>query len=94
MNTFESAELLYENDKGQVLKKKIRIPQKRFNIGISKQREGYVNIGYFPLPLNTKKQGYTGLHGQYKEIHVTLPKSAVMGTARLKIGKRIVSRAK
>jgi hypothetical protein len=89
----ETAEVLYEDFNGKKHSKEIKIPKIRYGMGITKQREGYVAIGYFSEPLYTVKQGYVGLHRRIKEIRVTLPKSTVSASARLKIGKRIVSKA-
>ncbi len=91
MTQTDTAEIIFKNAAGKTISKKIKIPKKRYNLGITKQREGYVAIGYFTEPLYTKKLGYSGLHAPYTEIHVTLPRGA--GLARLKIGKRIVSKA-
>lgn len=88
------AEIIYEDASGKKHSKEISLPEKRFGAGITKQREGYVLISYFVEPLYTKKDGYIGLHRKYYEKRVALPLTAVDASARLKIGKRIVSRAR
>jgi hypothetical protein len=83
------AYLIYDLITGETRSKKIRVPKKHISLGIYKQRAGVVVIGYF---LNSPKT-----HGYGKDNYivktVSIPLNTKGGSARLKVGSRIISRA-
>jgi hypothetical protein len=81
--------LIYETLDGKKHSKTVMIPENRRELGIVKQREGIVVIGYFRKPAIT--HGYGSDNFVIRNIGV--PKNTVGGSARLKVGKRIISRA-
>lgn len=85
-----AAILVYETLDGKIHSKKISIPEKHHHLGLYKQREGEVVIGYF------KNQPLTHGFGKDNYIikNVSISKNAKGGSARLKVGIRIISRAK
>jgi hypothetical protein len=74
--------------KGKQHTKKVKLPKERYGYGIYKQRSGYVKLAGFKK--NPKKHGYGRPNFITKTVKI--PKSA--GLSRLKIGKRIISKAK
>jgi hypothetical protein len=81
--------LLYETIDGKKHSKMVMVPEKRRELGIVKQREGIVVIGYFRKPAITHGYG----SDNYVVRNISVPKNTKGGSARLKVGKRIVSRA-
>jgi len=82
--------LVYKTRDGKTHSKKVAIPEKHHSLGIYKQREGEVVIGYFknrPLTHGFGKDNYIIKN-------VSISKNAEGGSARLKVGLRIISRAK
>lgn len=84
------ATLIYETLDGKTHSKKVAIPEKHHHLGIYKQRDGVVVIGYFKNPPST--HGF-GEHN-YVIKNVSISKKAKGGSARLKIGIRIISRGR
>lgn len=85
-----AAILVYETLDGKTHSKKVAIPEKNHSLGIYKQREGVVVIGYFknrPLTHGFGKDNYIIKN-------VSISKNAKGGSARLKVGIRIISKAK
>lgn len=80
--------LIYETTDGKKHSKDVAVPKKRYGLGIVKQREGVVVIGYFHKSPDT--------HGYGKDNYVTkyvkVPANTKAG-ARLKVGSRVVSKA-
>jgi len=81
--------LIYETLDGKKHSKKIAVPDERYGLGIYKQREGHVVIGYFKKPAETHGYG----KDNYVIKHVAIPKNAKGSSARLKVGLKIISRA-
>lgn len=80
--------LVYETLDGKTHSKKVSIPEKHHGLGIYKQREGVVVIGYFknrPLTHGFGKDNYVIKN-------VPISKNAKGGSARLKVGLRIISK--
>jgi len=84
------AMLVYETLDGKTHSKKVSIPEKHHQLGLYKQREGVVVIGYF------KNRPLTHGFGEHNYVikNVSISKNAKGGSARLKVGIRTISRAK
>ena len=83
---FSEGTLLYTVG-GRVQSKKIPLPAQRYELGITKQREGYVLLGWFKT--NPASAGYGP--DNYKTRKISVPQDA--GLASLKVGGRVVSKA-
>ncbi|MFA5622213.1 MAG: hypothetical protein WC948_05890 [Thermovirgaceae bacterium] len=83
---FTTATVLYTVN-GRNQSTRISVPPKRYGLGILKQRPGYVDISWFRM--NPDIGGYGS--DNFTIMRVPLPKNA--GPARLKVGKRILSKA-
>jgi hypothetical protein len=85
-----NATLIYETNDGKKHSKKVAIPEKHHHLGLYKQRDGVVVIGYF------KNQPLTHGFGKDNYIikNVPISKNAKGGSARLKVGIRTISKAK
>lgn len=84
------ATLVYETLDGKRHSKKVAIPEKHHHLGLYKQRDGVVVIGYFKNSPETHGFG----KDNYIIKNVAISKNAKGGSARLKVGIRTISRAK
>ena len=85
------ARIIYEKvGQKRLFWKEISLPKKRYGLGIVKQREGQVVIGYFLKPPEKGGWGKDNFIMKY----IKLPKDTKGASARLAVGQRIISRAK
>jgi hypothetical protein len=85
MTEMEKVTLTYTDIHKVEHKKSINVPKKRHSFGISKVREGFVEIGWFPG--NPHIIGY----GSYKNKQISLPE--IIGAVRLIVGKKVISKS-